>query len=262
MARTKKQEDGSPGVTHEMDLVDTQPTQVTPISPPRESELRVYKFRTYWGGESFSHEPPQIHAGLISLRKAVGGLQAKKVQGGPQFAIRSAKDLGIKLRDALDACNLVSMVVGQDGGNIDTEKGTAAYVKCLVRVGAPDGSFVDFVGSGHGMDRDDKAGGKASTYAWKDALVKGLNLPDAEMVDTDDESGHGAEVVRKSPTASVALPSALEVQEALDAVTAEGFPALLDKIKGAAKAAGAAGNAWGMALTPAVQATKARLGIK
>lgn len=265
MARKKNGDDeGSSGVTHELPLVDTQPTHVTPLSPPRD-EVQVYKFRTYWGGENFSNKPPQIHTGLVALRAAIGGLEAKKVQGGPQFAIRSAKDLGIKLRAALDKCNLVCMVVGQDGGNIDTEKGTAAYVKCLVRVGAPDGSYVDFVGSGHGMDRDDKAGGKASTYAWKDALVKGLNLPDAEMVDTDDESGVGAEVTQRTssrPHAGNALPSALEVQEALDASTAETFPALLEKIKAAAKAAGAAGNAWGMALTPAVQATKARLGIK
>jgi hypothetical protein len=51
-----------------------------------------------------------------------------------------------------------------------------------------DGSYVDFVGSGHGSSSDDKAGGKASTYAWKDAIIKGLSMPDADMADTDDES--------------------------------------------------------------------------
>jgi hypothetical protein len=65
------------------------------------------------------------------------------------------------------------------------------HVTSIVRLAAEDGSFVDFVGSGHGQDRDDKAGGKASTYAWKDAILKGLCLPEVDIEDTDNEVGTG-----------------------------------------------------------------------
>ena len=71
---------------------------------------------------------------------------------------------------------------------MDVERGTACTTRSVVRIEAEDGSYRDFVGTGQGADNQDKAGGKASTYAWKDALVKGLCLPDADMVDTDDES--------------------------------------------------------------------------
>ena len=49
--------------------------------PPQanaEGPKTLHKFRNVWGGESMSVEPPQIHAGLIALRRAVGGLQAKR----------------------------------------------------------------------------------------------------------------------------------------------------------------------------------------
>jgi hypothetical protein len=68
---------------------------------------------------------------------------------------------------------------------------TLAHVKSTVRLIAPDTSFIDLDGSGHGGDVDDKSGGKASTYAWKDALLKGLSIPHEDMVDTDDDSSTG-----------------------------------------------------------------------
>ena len=66
---------------------------------------------------------------------------------------------------------------------------TLVHVVATVRLIAPDGSYLDCVGSGHGGDVDDKAGGKASTYAWKDAILKGLTIPHEDMVDTDDDAG-------------------------------------------------------------------------
>lgn len=245
-------------VTEELPVVEDP----APAATPTEA-TRLYQFKTYWGGDTWSPTPPQIHAGLIALRKAIGGLQAVRAPQAkidaklaPSFAVKSAKDLGIKLRDALDETGLVCFVVGQQGGNLEVEKGTAAYVQTLIRVGAPDGSYVDFAGSGHGADRDDKAGGKASTYAWKDALVKGLNLPDAEMVDTDDEVGNSPQ--RK---AAVPLPSKEEVEESLRTATAETLPDLITRIRSVANSAGAAGMTWGMALSPAVQEAKVRLGL-
>ena len=80
---------------------DQSPAVEAPPAMPT-SAVQMYQFKTYWGGDAWAPAPPQIHAGLIALRKAIGGLQAKKQANGPQFAVKSAKDLGIKLRDALD----------------------------------------------------------------------------------------------------------------------------------------------------------------
>ena len=148
----------------------------------------VYRWKAWWGGEVVSDVKPEIPAMLLALRKKVGGLQAKKTTGGPSFAIKSSKELEIKLRDACDELGIpVCGPVGVDGGNIDVDRGTAAFVKVVQRIGCSDGSYIDFVGIGHGADTQDKAAGKASTYARKDALTKGLIAPDKEMPDTDDE---------------------------------------------------------------------------
>ncbi len=160
------------------------PTGSRNLSDPK----TCYRWKCWWGGETVSDVPPQIPLKLIALRKKVGGLQARKQTGGPAFAIKSSKELEIKLREACDDLDIpVCSPVGVDGGNIDADRGTVAFVKVVQRIGCMDGSFIDFVGIGHGADAQDKAAGKASTYARKDALSKGLIAPDKEMVDTDDE---------------------------------------------------------------------------
>jgi hypothetical protein len=150
-----------------------------------------FSWSAWWVGDNNyatvqADHPPLISIKLLELRRKVGGLKAEKANG-LSFKIKSAKVLMDKLREAIDDVGLVCFVVAQEGGNVDTERGTLAFVKATIRVGAPDGSYADFVGCGHGADGQDKAGGKASTYAWKDALVKGLCLPDADMDDTDDD---------------------------------------------------------------------------
>lgn len=151
-----------------------------------------------------SESPPQIHALMRDLRIEIGAVEAKKSNDkfGPKFPVRGAKDLAQKLANALNVLNMEAPVVAQEITLIDCDKipgnerqsgnpvfRTLAHVKSTVRLIAPDTSFIDLVGSGHGGDPDDKSGGKASTYAWKDALLKGLSIPHEDMVDTDDNSG-------------------------------------------------------------------------
>jgi hypothetical protein len=124
-------------------------------------------------------------------------LVAEKKAGGPNFPVKSAKDLAIKLRKAADEVGMpiAGAVVKQKVAHLPraldrngAEAGTAIHVITTVRFESMDGSFREFVGSGHALDAQDKAGGKASTYSWKDAVTKALSLPDKEMVDTDDEN--------------------------------------------------------------------------
>lgn len=153
--------------------------------------LNTFTFHPWWDPTSvvFKQTPPDIHQKLLDIRRAIGGLKAETKAGGPRFAVKSSKDLIIKLRDALDKTGCHGMMVRCDAKSIESETGTAAEARVTMRVCAPDGSYVDFEGYGQGADRDDKAGGKAVTYAQKAAWVYGLQLPDADMKDTDDEEG-------------------------------------------------------------------------
>ena len=119
-----------------------------------------------------------------AVRAHVGGLEAKKGAGSKApFPIRSAKELSLKWREALDATGCDWKPVGYDFQ--DVKAGT--LVTGVFRFTTPDGETLDFVGIAGPLDDSDKAVGKASTYCWKDAIVKGFNIPDAEMVDQDDD---------------------------------------------------------------------------
>lgn len=198
-----------------------------------------FQYPTWWGGVAASEEPPQIAAKLKELREKVGFLKAEEKKGGPRFAIKSAKDLMAKLRPALDELGMVCFTHAQTGGNIplvpvvDGEgdvvggEGTLSFIMATVRIGCEDGSYVDVVGCGHGADSQDKAGGKSSTYAWKDALIKGLALPDAEIDDTDDEEkpikgGLRQKGKPKAPAANskkAPKPSLHEVRDLIESAT-------------------------------------------
>lgn len=161
-----------------------------------------FAFPCAYGGVVESANPPMIHNMIRDLRRAVGELDAKKQSGGPMFPVKSAKELHQKLAEALDALNMVAAPVDQSFAHVDCAEQipnnankagntlfrTMVHVKTTVRVIAPDTSYLDIVGSGHGGDVDDKAGGKASTYSWKDALLKGLTIPNEMLEDTDDEA--------------------------------------------------------------------------
>jgi hypothetical protein len=195
----------------------------------------IHTWPNYWGGVTQSTSPPMIHAKIRELRLAVGGLAAKKQAGGPMFPVRGAKELAQKLAQALCDLDLVAPVVAQDVNLLPTDAipanstssgkpvfRTLAHVKSTVRLGASDGSFVDMVGSGHGGDVDDKAGGKADTYGWKIALLKGLTIPEQDMLDTDNDSSDTTEKPVKPAKTEKAEKAAAKTEAGgqLDAVLA------------------------------------------
>lgn len=205
-------------------------------------EANQYVFPAHWGGVTYSATPPMIHNKLKELRRSVGSLGAKKQAGGPMFPVRSSKELMQKLAEALDELNLTAGVVSQDVSLIDTDKipdnktssgkpvfRTLAHVRSTVRIGAEDGSFVDYVGSGHGGDVDDKAGGKADTYAWKAAVLKGLCVPEQDMPDTDDEEP-SKESNAKPRTVQKASDAGSDAKSGVGVSPASGLSDLLARI--------------------------------
>jgi hypothetical protein len=207
----------------------TQPQMEPVFSNPTEKR---YVFPAYWGGMVVQSEPPAIHELLRRLRLEVGGIAAKKQAGGPMFPVKGAKELAQKLAQALCDLNMVAYPISQEVHHFDTDKipsnanasgkpvfRTLSHVKTTVRIGAPDGSYVDAVGSGHGGDVDDKAGGKADTYAWKSALLKGLCIPEQDMLDTDDEEpSKRDEAKAKSAKAKGEVPAERPEGTTLEAV--------------------------------------------
>lgn len=133
--------------------------------------------------------PGKILQDIIAVRKYIGGFQAKKLANGPQYPVKSAKELFIKLREAGDELGMpmCGSPVAQDVKVEPTDRGSKVVITTTVRFMSSDGSYVDYVGTGGGMAPDDKGAGKANTYSKKVACLEGLGIPDAELPDTDDE---------------------------------------------------------------------------
>ena len=133
--------------------------------------------------------PGDVLAKFLDLRKAVGVLKAKK-KDGVRFKVRSADELVDRIRPIANELGLLIYPVSANGtGEVvkdeDGGGGTYACVTVVTRVKAlSDGTFFDVAGFGLGVDNQDKAGGKAGTYAMKTGLVQALLAGGAE--DTDD----------------------------------------------------------------------------
>lgn len=156
-----------------------------------------------------SNRAPRIIRDMRKLRAAVGGVQAVKKAGGPNFAVKSAKELFIKLRAAIDKLKLNYSVIDSETRVVfagDAGKGFQWVCVCEVtcRIESQDGTYRDFVGVGNGGDTQDKAAGKAFTYAQKSALIAALCAPDEEMKDADDEEPFEVEIAPRKAAKVVA----------------------------------------------------------
>lgn len=186
---------------------------------------RMRNWPCYWGPSTAMGAglgAPLIHSKIREIRRAVGHLEAKVAGGyGPQYPVKSARELMGKLCVALDDANVLVYPVKHDFVPLENvyqkfdknakalvnKTGTAGFMTVTLRFAAEDGSFIDVVGSGHGVDPDDKAGGKVSTYAWKDAILKALTLPEEDVLDTDNDSGQGGASIKRGRKAKTETES-------------------------------------------------------
>jgi hypothetical protein len=176
------------------------------------------------GSSTAAEGMPAIYGLLAKLRKQVGVIKAKKKEG-VKFKVRSAEDLADKLRAAADELGILIYPIESFGKGYPVEDGTLAEVNLKLRVQAiNDGSYIDVCGFGLGADNQDKAGGKAGTYAWKTALIQMLLAGGAEDTDDTDTPIQGG--VKKKGTAAKTTPA--DVKAALEAVMDKaGFDAAL-----------------------------------
>lgn len=145
------------------------------------------------GEGNYTRRPGKILELWAALRKQVGNIELKQ-KPGMKFKTRAATDLYDKIRAAADDLNiLIYPHEGRAEGKV-VDSGTLADVELTVVAQAiEDGSLLQFYGYGQGADTQDKAGGKAGTYAFKQALIQaclagGEKTPKKDRIpDTDDD---------------------------------------------------------------------------
>lgn len=184
-------------------------------------------------------------------------LQRRKKEG-VRFMVRDAAELVDKLRAVTNALGiLIYPGVATNGKGVVVENGTLADVNMVVIAQAvEDGSMLGFGGYGQGSDTQDKAGGKAMTYAAKAILIQAAQLGGSKTAkalgvhDTDDSSEpiRGGVKPKMAATSLSKLTSQLEAVETeddymelrptLQALTTEDQAALTPAILAAKKRAG------------------------
>lgn len=138
-------------------------------------------------------ESGKIYAQIIAAMKdieAIGKAKYNKQQG---FAFRGIDDVMNALHPVLTKHDIftVTEVLEQTREHRTTERGSQlnySLLKFRTRFYTTDGSYVDAVTMGEGMDSGDKASNKAMSIAYKYALFQVFCIPTEEMKDPDAET--------------------------------------------------------------------------
>lgn len=189
-----------------------------------------------------TYGPGTILQKWASIRSAVGIVEAKR-KPGMKFDTRASTDLMDKLTAACNDHGVLVYPASGAGKGTVVEEGTFADVELtIVAQAIEDGSALQFYGYGQGADNQDKAGGKAGTYAFKQALIQALlaggskapkssRIPDTDDTDTPIEGG-----VRPK-TGKPKAPTFDEVRGQMESAADEpGYRAALVNLKAATPA--------------------------
>ncbi len=170
--------------------------------------------------------PGEILRLWAELVRVTDPLQRRK-KAGVQFLVRDAAELVDKLRVVTNSLGIIIYPgVATHGTGTVVERGTLADVNMvLIAQAISDGSMLAFGGYGQGADNQDKAGGKAMTYAAKAILIqaaqlggsktaKALGVHDTDDTDTPIKGGVKPKAVR--PTLDKLREQLAEVQDEED----------------------------------------------
>lgn len=173
------------------------------------------------------HETPGAILKLwAEVRRRVGVIEAKRKQG-MKFDTRASTDLMDKLSAACDDLGVLVYPSEGRGKGLVVEDGTLADVELYVTVQAiEDGSMLQLYGYGQGADSQDKAGGKAGTYAFKQACIQallagGTKTKKSDRIADTDDTDSPIEGGVKPKTSKPKAPSFDEVKALMEAATVE-----------------------------------------
>jgi hypothetical protein len=181
-----------------------------------------------------NYKPGRILELWVQLRKRVGVVALKK-KNGMKFETRAATDTYDQVREAADELGILIYPHEGKGEGKVVDSGTLCDVTLnIICQAIEDGSCISIFGYGQGADTQDKAGGKAGTYAFKQALIQaclagGAKTPKKDRIpDTDDTD----EPIPGGVKARSAKPSQQAVEEALKAAENEPqYRAAVDMLK-------------------------------
>ena len=137
----------------------------------------------------------KVHACIVAVADALrsqGIGKEKKVTGGGNYKYRGIDDVYAALAPLLASNHLYIAPIAMDkepeamamGGKMRLIRLKITYrVTCAI-----DGSYVDVVALGDGMDTGDKASGKAMSYAYKSLMFQLFCIPVEGQPDTDTDS--------------------------------------------------------------------------
>ena len=136
---------------------------------------------------------PQVHAAIVAVADALreqGIGKDAKVSGGGNYKYRGI-DAGYVALSPLSAKNHLYIAPVRMEKEPEAVSGKMRLIRLQItyRVTcAMDGSYVELVTLGEGMDNGDKASGKAMSYAYKSLMFQLFGIPVEGQSDTDKDA--------------------------------------------------------------------------
>ena len=174
---------------------------------------------------------PQIYTAVNKVMKEIGaiGKTSKNTQQGFMFRGIDAVMNGIQPALVNNGIFIVPEILEQTREERQTKSGNnLIYSVCKIKYTfyAQDGSSIEAVVIGEGMDSGDKATNKAMSIAFKYACFQVFCIPTEEMVDPDAECH---EVKPKAKKSAAPAPSP-EEQHKIEKLNAEDFETLVGRM--------------------------------
>lgn len=149
-------------------------------------------------------ENGQIYAAISAAMADIGAISKDKYSKEIGYKFRGIDDVMNALKPVLTKNKIftVPQVLEQTREERVTVKGVKlrySLLKIAFRFYTTDGSFVEAVTLGEGMDSGDKASNKAMAIAYKYALFQVFCIPTEEMTDPDGESYETKHETQKKP---------------------------------------------------------------
>lgn len=149
-------------------------------------------------------ENGQIYAAISAAMADISAIGKDKYNQQQGFKFRGIDDVMNALKPILTKNKIftVPQVLEQTReSKVTTKGGELRYslLKIAFRFYTTDGSFVEAVTLGEGMDSGDKASNKAMAIAYKYALFQVFCIPTEEMADPDGESHETKHEPQKKP---------------------------------------------------------------
>jgi hypothetical protein len=181
-------------------------------------------------------ETPNLAKAIIAVMQEVKGIEKNLTVGGGQNSYKGVADQEVKkvIGEAMARHGLSVLPIGvepkttierwEEGGRTRQLVFTEAVTKYLLM--HTSGETREIAGYGHGTDSQDKAAGKATTYALKYALLYTFLVPTGKIDDADVEHSDSKPVPQKAQPITVEQAS----KELKEVETVEQLRLLWNKI--------------------------------